>query len=160
MISVSKTVLVNPPDADVLLRREHVWSGLELKANNALPFVPAMTYCEVIARHGNVIEREIEFRGDRLWERVTLNEPESVVFERTAGPVLGTIRNDILDDADGELNLRFSFDLEIVGVSADSDEERAYAETMSTDYLKAADATLTAIRRWIREGKPASEATA
>jgi Domain of unknown function (DUF1857) len=160
VISVSKTILVNPPDTDIRLERADVWRGLEAKANNALPFVPSMTYCEVISQSGNVIEREIEFRGDRFGERVTLTEPEQVVFERTWGPVLGVIRNEILQDPGGELRLRFAFDLELEGVAADSEQEREYERTMSGDYLKAVDATLAAIRRWVGEGTPVAGAEA
>jgi hypothetical protein len=156
MISVSKTIPINPPETDVRLERADVWRGLEAKANNALPFVPSMTFCEVHSEADGVIEREIEFRGERFGERVSLHEPESVVFERTWGPVLGTIRNEILADDDGELQLRFSFDLELTGVDAGSEEEQAYERTMSADYLKAVDATLSAIRRWVREGTPAA----
>ena len=160
MISVSKTIPVNPPGTDIRLERADVWRGLEAKANNALPFVPSMTHCEVISQSGNVIEREIEFRGDRFGERVTLTEPEHVVFERTWGPVLGVIRNEIVQDAGGELRLRFAFDLELEGVAADSEQEREYEQTMSGDYLKAVDATLAAIRRWVREGTPTAAAEA
>jgi hypothetical protein len=152
VISVSKTVPVNPAGAEPRLTRADVWRGLEAKAGNALPFVPAMTYCEVKSRSGNVIEREIELRGERFGERDTLDEPRSVVFERTWGSVLGTIHNDILEEPPGELSLRFSFDLELEGVEPGSAEEREYQETMSQDYLKAVDATLAAIRRWVREG--------
>jgi hypothetical protein len=154
MISVSKTIPVNPPDTDVRLTRADVWQGLEAKANNALPFVPAMTACDVIERDDRVIVREIEFRGERFGERVTLEPQERVRFERTSGSVLGTIRNDILEDEKGELQLRFSFDLELQGVEPGSQEERDYEATMSGDYLKAVDATLAAIRRWVREGHP------
>jgi hypothetical protein len=156
MISVSKTVPVNPPDTDVTLTRSDVWKGLEAKANNALPFVPAMTYCEVKSREGNVIEREIEFRGDRLGERVTLEPEERVTFVRTSGRVLGTILNEILEDADGALSLRFSFDIEVEGIEPGSQAERDYEATMKDDYLRAVDATLSAIRRWVREGDPAT----
>ena len=154
MISVAKTIDVNPEGTDVTLTRADVWRGLEAKANNALPFVPAMTHCEVKEREENLIVREIEFRGERFGERVTLHPQESVVFERTFGSVLGTIRNDILQGEDGELQLRFSFDLELEGVEPGSQEERDYEETMKGDYLKAVDATLAAIRRWTREGDP------
>jgi len=154
MISVSKTIDVNPEGSDIVLTRADVWRGLEAKANNALPFVPSMTYCEVSERGDNLIVREIEFRGERFGERVTLEPQDSVVFERTFGSVLGTIRNDILEDSDGELQLRFSFDLELEGVEAGSQEERDYEETMRGDYMKAVDATLAAIRRWVREGDP------
>jgi hypothetical protein len=156
MISVSKSVPVNPEGEDVVLSRSDVWRGLELKANNALPFVPAMTKCDVIERDGHVIVREVEFRGQQLGERVTLEPEDRVTFERTHGEVLGTIRNEILEPSPGELELRFSFDLVLEGVEAGSQEERDYEETMRGDYLKAVDATLAAIRRWVREGEPAA----
>ena len=154
MISVAKTIDVNPEGTDVTLTRADVWRGLEAKANDALPFVPSMTQCDVSERGENLIVREIEFRGERFGERVTLQPQESVVFERTSGSVLGTIRNDILEETPGELQLRFSFDLVLEGVEAGSEEEREYEETMRGDYLKAVDATLGAIRRWVREGDP------
>jgi hypothetical protein len=156
MISVSKTIPVNPEGTDVTLTRADVWRGLEAKANNALPFVPSMTRCDVRSQTGNVIERDIEFRGEELGERVTLDEPHGVTFERTSGPVLGTIHNDILEDAAGELQLRFSFDLIPDGIADGSPEEDAYRATMEQDYLKAVDATLAAIRRWTREGSAVS----
>jgi hypothetical protein len=160
MISVSKTIDVNPDQTDVVLTRADVWRGLEAKANNALPFVPSMTYCEVSEREENLIVREIEFRGERFGERVTLQPQESVVFERTSGSVMGTIRNDILEETPGELQLRFSFDLELEGVEAGSEEEIEYEKTMRGDYMKAVDATLEAIRRWVREGDPPAVSSA
>jgi Domain of unknown function (DUF1857) len=155
VISVSKTVPVNPEGTDVVLTRADVWRGLEAKANNALPFVPSMTSCEVTERSDRVIVREIEFRGQQLGERVTLEPEDRVTFERTHGEVLGTIRNEILEPAPGELELRFSFELVLEGVEPGSQKERDYEETMRGDYLKAVDATLAAIRRWAREGTPA-----
>jgi hypothetical protein len=158
MISVSKTVPVNPPGADVRLERADVWRGLELKANDALPFVPSMTRCEVKERGEHLIVREIEFRGERFGERVTLEPQERVTFERTTGSVLGTIRNEILEEAPGQLELRFSFDLVLDGVEPGSQQETDYADTMRDDYLAAVDATLAAIRRWAAEGEPAPPA--
>jgi acetylaranotin biosynthesis cluster protein L len=71
--------------------------------------------------------------------------------------VLGTILNEILEDDAGALALRFSFDLELEGVEAGSQAEQDYEATMKADYLKAVDATLSAIRRWVREGEPAGQ---
>jgi hypothetical protein len=121
-----------------------------MKADNALPFVPAMTLCEVLERRGeHEFDREIEFRGQRFTERITL-EPESrVTFTRIAGDVLGTIANEI-EERDGELFLRFSFALVLKGVAPGSAEEADYAEGMKGDYLKAVEATLGAIRRVAR----------
>ena len=155
MISVSYKVPVNPEDSDVELSRADVWKGLEAKARNALPYVPSMTKCEVESEGENWIQREIEFRGQRLGERITLEPQETVRFERTSGEVMGTILNEILESEDGELELRFSFDLELEGVEAGSQEETDYEETMKGDYEKAVESTLAAIRRWVREGASA-----
>jgi hypothetical protein len=70
--------------------------------------------------------------------------------------VMGTILNEILEDENGELELRFSFDLELEGAAPGSQEEKDYEETMKGDYAKAVESTLAAIRRWVREGDEAT----
>jgi hypothetical protein len=150
MIFVSHALPVNVPD-EPKLTPANVWDGLVLKANNALPFVPAMTYCEVTRRHSDtVFDRDIDFRGQRFTERITLEPPHRVTFTRIAGPVLGTIANEIAGNeqsSDDELSLRFSFALVIMGVTGGSAEEQAYADSMTGDYLQAVAATLNAMRR-------------
>jgi hypothetical protein len=146
MIFVSHALPVNVP-GEPNLDRANVWDGLVLKANNALPFVPAMTYCEVTERHSDtVFDRDIDFRGQRFTERITLEAPHRVTFTRIAGAVLGTIANEIIGSAD-DLALRFSFALVVQGVIGGSAEEKEYAESMTVDYLKAVAATLNAMRR-------------
>jgi hypothetical protein len=146
MIFVSHALPVNVPD-EPRLDRQQVWEGLVLKANNALPFVPAMTYCEVTQRHSDtVFDRDIDFRGQRFTERITLEAPHRVTFTRIAGSVLGTIANEIQSTDDG-LALRFSFALVVAGVAGGSAEEQAYADSMTGDYLQAVAATLNAMRR-------------
>jgi hypothetical protein len=147
MIFVSHALPVNVPD-EPRLTPANVWDGLVLKANNALPFVPAMTYCEVTQRHSDrVFDRDIDFRGQRFTERITLEPPYRVTFTRIAGPVLGTIANEIESTDDGDLALRFSFALVVHGVAGGSAEEQAYADSMTGDYLQAVAATLNAMRR-------------
>jgi len=147
MIFVSHALPVNVPD-EPRLTPANVWDGLVLKANNALPFVPSMTYCEVTRRHTDTaFDRDIDFRGQRFTERITLEAPHRVTFTRIAGPVLGTIANEIESTDDGDLALRFSFALVVVGVAGGSAEEQAYADSMTGDYLKAVAATLNAMRR-------------
>jgi hypothetical protein len=146
MIFVSHRLPVNGP-GNPHLDRSALWDGLVMKANNALPFVPSMTYCEVTQRlSDNVFDRDIDFRGDRMTERITLEPRHRVVFTRIAGPVLGTIANEIEGD-DDELFLRFSFALVVGGVEGGSPEEQKYADSMTGDYLKAVEATLTAMRK-------------
>jgi hypothetical protein len=146
MIYVSHQLPVNAP-GEPRLDRAAVWNGLVLKANNALPFVPSMTFCEVVARYDDtVFDRDIDFRGQRFTERITLEAPHRVVFTRIAGPVLGTIANEI-EGEDDDLRLRFSFALVVGGLEGGSAGEQEYADSMTVDYLEAVDATLNAMRR-------------
>ena len=146
MIYVSHELPVNT-DGEPGLTQADVWDGLVMKANNALPFVPSMTSCEVTARHRDTsFDRDIDFRGQRFTERITLEEPHRVVFTRIAGPVLGTIANEITSTQD-DLKLRFSFALVVEGVPGGSAQEQEYADGMTGDYLKAIAATLAAMRR-------------
>jgi len=154
MIFVSHALPANEAGAPKLSRAD-VWDGLVLKANNALPFVPSMTFCEVTDRISDtVFDRDIDFRGERFTERITLEEPHRVTFTRIAGPVLGTIANEIEGDGD-DLQLRFSFALVVAGVEGGSAQEQEYADSMTGDYLKAVAATLTAMRR-IKSGEAVS----
>ena len=146
MIYVSHQLPANVP-GQPYLDRAAVWDGLVRKANNALPFVPSMTFCRVTKRYSDtVFDRDIDFRGDRFTERITLEAPHRVVFTRIAGPVLGTIANEI-EGADDDLRLRFSFALVVSGTAGGSPGEQDYADSMTADYLRAVDATLSAMRR-------------
>lgn len=146
MINVSRRIPVNEPGHPVLTRSD-VWQGLVRKANNALPFVPAMTQCEVTQRESDLqFVREIEFRGERCHERITLSPESQVKFERLDGSILGTILNDIEEDEEG-LGLRFSFSLSLEGVADGAPEEVEYGQIVEKDYLRAVDATLAAIRK-------------
>ena len=146
MIFVSRAIPINEPGA-ARLDRAAVWEGLVRKANNALPFVPVMSECTVVARHsGTCFDRDIRIGGDEFRERVTLEQPHRVVFTRLSGPVLGTIANEI-EGQDEDLQLRFSFALVLSGVPGNSADERTYAQTMTGDYLQAVTATRDAMRR-------------
>jgi hypothetical protein len=119
--------------------------------------VPSITYCKVIERHSPTsFVREIELKGDRMTERVTLEPEHKVTFERLSGPVLGTIRNVIDEDAGGQISLRFAFELEVTGLAAGSAAETDHARSMEHAYLGAVDATLAAIRK-LRDGSEAPE---
>lgn len=149
MIYVSHTLPVNEP-GQPHVTRDDLWRGLVAKAGNALPFVAAMSRCDVLERHSeNVFDRGISFRGQDFVERITLEEPRRVVFTRLSGPVLGTIANEIEGEGD-VLSLRFSFALVVQGVEGGSAAEREYADGMTDDYLKAVASTLDAVRRVAR----------
>lgn len=153
MLSLSRSLAVNPPGADPALTRRQLWESLVLKAADPVPFVPAIRSCEVLELTPDGLIREIEARGDRIRERVTFVPEERVRFVRLSGRALGTIENVIETEPDGALALRFTFALELEGVEDGSAEERAYGAAMEASYLAAVDATLRAARRRAR-GEP------
>jgi hypothetical protein len=156
MIYVSREI---PANADVQsghprLSRSDIWKGLVMKAENALPFVPGMAKCQVIERTANGLVRDVVFRGEDARERITFYPEQKVVFLRLSGNADGFIVNEVLGDED-DLRLRFSFALQLVDAPSDSTKEREFREVMERDYLKAVDATLSAIRKMVSEPQPA-----
>lgn len=147
MVQASRTIKVNEDPREVRLDRSLVWHGLVMKAENPLPFVPVITRCTVIERRPGGLIREIVDKGDTIREAVTFDPERMVKFERTSGRVLGTILNEIVEDADGDLALKFTFTLTIENVATGSAEEKAFAAQMEDGYLMAVRATLKAMRK-------------
>jgi len=147
MVQASRTIKVNEDPREVRLDRSLVWHGLVMKAENPLPFVPVISSCKVIERHAGGLVREIVDKGDPIREAVTFYPQRMVKFERTSGRVLGTILNEIIEDADGDLALKFTFSLTIENVDAGSAEEQDFAAQMEDGYLMAVRATLKAMRK-------------
>jgi hypothetical protein len=122
-----------------------------MKAENPLPFVPVISSCEVLERRSDSIVREIVDKGDTITEVVTFYPERMVKFERTSGRVLGTILNEIIEDSDGDLALKFTFTLSIDGIAAGSAEEKDFASQMEDGYLIAVRATLKAMRQLAKD---------
>jgi hypothetical protein len=151
MVHASRTIKVNDDPRQPPLPRGLVWRGLVMKAENPLPFVPVISSCKVLERRADGIVREIVDKGDTITEVVTFHPERMVKFERTSGRVLGTILNEIIEDVDGDLALKFTFTLSIDGVAAGSAEEKDFASQMEEGYLMAVRATLKAMRQLAKD---------
>jgi len=151
MVQASRTIKVNEDPREWRLDRSLVWRGLVMKAENPLPFVPVISSCKVIERRADGLVREIVDKGDTIRETVTFHPERLVKFERTSGRVLGTILNEIIEDPDGELALKFTFTLTIENVAAGSAQEKEFAAQMEDGYLMAVRATLKAMRKLATE---------
>ena len=147
MVQASRTIKVNEDPREARLDRSLVWHGLVMKAENPLPFVPVISSCKVIERRAGGLIREIVDKGDAIREVVAFYPEHTVKFERTSGRVLGTILNEIIEDADGDLALKFTFALTIENVAAGSPKEQEFAAQMEDGYLMAVRATLKAMRK-------------
>ncbi len=150
MYKLSRTILVNEPSKTTLSRHD-VWAGLLMKANNALPYVPIMSKCEVIERGEGWLIRDILLKDVPLREKVSF-EPESrVIFDRIGGDELGRIENIIGEDEKGNLTLTFSFGLTKKGIPEGSDAEQKHFAPMEGAYFGAVASTLAAVRRTVEE---------
>jgi hypothetical protein len=150
MYTLSYAIEVNPEGASPTLTAAQVWRGLEMKAENALPFVPGMTKCEVVERKGNTILRDITFKGDDFKEFITLLAPVQVQFERVGSG--GFIQNTISESEKG-LMLSFTFGLPFPGTEPGSSEEKAKGESMRGSYVGAVGATLKTVRELVSKGE-------
>lgn len=150
MYTLSHAIPVNPEGATPVLTRKQVWRGLEMKAENALPFVPGMEKCEVVEREGNMLLRDVVFAGSAHRERIFLYSPVQVQFERVGEE--GFIQNTISDSEDG-LWLTFTFGLTFPGTEAGSAAERAKGDEMKHAYIGAVAATLERVRQMVRDGE-------
>jgi hypothetical protein len=145
---LSRTVPVNEP-GKVFLSRHDVWTGLMMKARNALPYVPQMQKCEVVEQHKDWLIRDIMLNNVPLRERVTFEPENRVIFERIGGVELGRIENIIGEDDKGNLTLTFAFGLTKQGIPEGTEAERAHFAPMEGAYLGAVAATLGAVRRTV-----------
>ena len=152
MYKLSRTILVNEPSKTTLSRHD-VWAGLLMKANNALPYVPIMSKCEVIERGEGWLTRDILLKDVPLREKVSFEPEKRVIFDRIGGDELGRIENIIGEDEKGNLTLTFSFELTKKGIPEGSDAEQKHFARMEGAYFGAVASTLAAVRRTVDEAR-------
>jgi len=149
---MSASVQVNPPGVEPVLSREQVWRGLVMKAENALPFVPAMQACNVVSQSENGLLREITLGGNTFREQITFTPQVEVMFER-----VGTTSNagwitNVISESDHGLLLTFTFGLVFPDVEPGSDAEKQKGDSLKSDYLGSIGATLRIVRNLLAEG--------
>lgn len=150
MYTLSYATQINPEGVEPVLTREQVWKGLEMKAENALPFVNGMTQCDMIERKDNTILREVTFAGGQSKEFITLYEPVKVQFERLDGT--GWIDNTV-SESDFGLLLTFTFGIRFPGIAENTPEEQAKGDSMRGAYVGAVAATLARVRQMVADGE-------
>ena len=74
MYAISVSVEVNPPGATPALTLDKLWRGLEIKAEDPVPFVPGMEACQVVHRMDDGFVREVVVRGKIFREALTFTQ--------------------------------------------------------------------------------------
>ncbi|KUJ65624.1 hypothetical protein ACZ90_45850 [Streptomyces albus subsp. albus] len=154
MRTISATVPVNDPDLtdQVRLTRDDVWAGLQRKARNAVPYVPAIQECTVVANTPDGLVREVVMLGERVREEVVFHPKWRVSFSRRDERATWLIHNDIGEDENG-LTLTFSFMIDL-GHDEEADRE---ADRMRAGYLEAMRNTLALTRESVASTESAPD---
>ncbi|AWB22662.1 MULTISPECIES: SRPBCC family protein [Methylobacterium] len=126
MIYSTATVPVNP-EGEAPLTRAQAWAGLVLKARDARQFLPPglCTRCEVVEESATHIVREATIGGVDLREIIAFEAGAKVTFFQATGPREGAIVNELFEDEEGALQLRFYCYLGLRGKEPGGREEQA-----------------------------------
>lgn len=155
MIYSTVTIPVNP-EGEVPLTRAQAWKGLERKARDARLFlIPGLcTRCEVVEESPTHFVREATIGGNDLREIVVLEPESKVSFFQAAGPREGVIINELSEDAQGALQLRFYSYMGLRDKEPDPVEEQAQQAQLNGEngYKAALLATLKQTRELLAQG--------
>ncbi|TIL42418.1 AtaL-like protein [Mesorhizobium sp.] len=156
MIYSTATVPVNP-EGEVALTRAQVWKGLELKARDARLFLITglCTRCDVVEESATHFVREATIGGHDLREIVTLEPESKVTFFQASGPREGAIVNELFEDGEGALQLRFYCYIGLRGKEPNGREEQAEQAQFASEngYKAALLSTLKRTRELLAAGK-------
>jgi hypothetical protein len=156
MIYSTATVPVNP-EGETRLTLAQAWAGLELKARDARLFLPPglCTRCDVVEESATHFVREATIGGADLREIITLEPGRKVTFFQASGPREGAIINELYEDEDGALQLRFYCYLGLRGNASNGPEEQAEQRQFDSDngYKAALLSTLKRTRELLAEGR-------
>ncbi|TIL86928.1 MAG: DUF1857 family protein [Mesorhizobium sp.] len=156
MIYSTATVPVNA-EGEVPLTRAQVWKGLELKARDARLFLVTglCTRCDVVEESATHFVREATIGGHDLREIVTLEPESKVTFFQASGPREGAIVNELFEDGEGALQLRFYCYIGLRGKEPNGREEQAEQAQFANEngYKAALLSTLKRTRELLAAGK-------
>ncbi|RWO08812.1 MAG: DUF1857 family protein [Mesorhizobium sp.] len=156
MIYSTATVPVNP-EGEVPLTRAQVWKGLELKSRDARLFLVTglCTRCDVVEESATHFVREATIGGHDLREIVTLEPESKVTFFQASGPREGAIVNELFEDGEGALQLRFYCYIGLRGKEPNGREEQAEQAQFASEngYKAALLSTLKRTRELLAAGK-------
>ncbi|KRB86777.1 hypothetical protein ASE00_00725 [Sphingomonas sp. Root710] len=157
MIYSTATVPVNP-QGEVPLTRKQIWEGLVLKARDARLFLPPglCTKCDVVVEGGDYIIREATILDDDVREIIQFESERKVTFFQAGGPREGAIVNELFEDADGALQLRFYCYLGLRDKEPGGPEEQkeqVQFDSQDKGYRAALLSTIARTRMLVSEGR-------
>lgn len=139
------------------LTRAQVWEGLVQKARDARLFFPPdeCTRCEIVEESDSHLVRNATILGDDITEIITFDAETKITFFQAKSPREGAIVNELFEDQNGDLQLRFYCYLGLRDKAANGPEERAVQAWMDSDngFKAAIQTTLKRTRELLDEEK-------
>ena len=155
MIYSTATVPVNAPGLTPLTHAQ-AWAGLVEKARNATLFFPPgeCTRSEVVEESASHLMREATILGDDLTEIITFEADRKITFFQAVSPREGAIVNELYEDQNGDLQLRFYCYIGLRGKTPNGPEEQAAQAWMDSDkgFKAAIHSTLRRTRELVAQG--------
>ncbi len=152
MYAVSVSMEVNPAGVKPALTLGEVWRGLEIKAEDPVPFVPGMESCKIVHRTDDGFVREVVVRGQIFHEALTFTPPVQIRYKRLKGDDSGWIMNTLSEGPTGFL-LTYTIALSFTGVWPGTEDEKTKGDEVLFNYANALRQTVEAIRARVVEGK-------
>ncbi len=156
MIYSTATLPVNAPGQTPLTRAQ-AWEGLVQKARDAQRFFPPgeCTRCEIVEESATHLVREVTILGDDITEILTFEAGRKITFFQARSPREGAIVNELFEDAQGDLQLRFYAYLGLRDKPANGPEEQAAQAWMDSDqgFRAAIASTLRRTRELLQDGR-------
>jgi hypothetical protein len=155
MIYSTATLPVNAPGQTPLTRAQ-VWAGLVQKAREPRQFFPPneCTHSAIVEESASHLVRQATILGDDITEIITFGDGK-VSFFQVKSPREGAIINALIEDDNGDLQLRFYGYLGLVGKAPDGPEVQAAQAWLDSEkgFAAAIASTLKRTRELVAEGR-------
>lgn len=134
------------------ITHEQLWDGLVLRAEQPQLFVPGLSGCTIVARTGNVLERELHYGRVSVRDRVTLAPPHSVRYDiqPTEAYAGGSLTMTIEAPDARQLFLRFEYQTTLPD-TADDEDTRQTIGIVKSAYYEADKDTVRLIRQLVQK---------
>ncbi|GAA2142822.1 hypothetical protein GCM10009760_28420 [Kitasatospora kazusensis] len=127
------------------LDARQLWAQLLHKAENPVPYTPAITRCTILDRFPGGFTREIVRDGRPVFQRVEIGPGERIVFRQPGDPETEFITNEVGRDEDGRLALTISVRL-APGAAAKALRESRLLEAADAYFTDALHSAVEEIR--------------
>ena len=151
----SHLIVINDPLNPLIepLTREQLWQGLVLRAEEPMRFVPHLDQCDLLARNGDSLQRELRYGTLVVRDEVSFSPQQEVRYQVPAQQDIpaSSLTMSIGEPQDGLLVVRFDYEDGTPDVAGSMDA--FYNEFRRSAYQESDIDTIRIIRQLAEEGR-------